>query len=126
VYYSGIIEVESAELVEPQVVPDASRYCVPHAGTLFGGLASLVVHLDLTLCQDGSELSQNGSQLGVCASIVRAGPQGELPTDGHLTAEVSHHFRASRGAKSVGACIDIDSLDLRAFVAQALNSPSNT
>jgi len=125
VYYSGIIEVESAELVEPQVVPDASRYCVPHAGTLFGSLAGLVVHFDLTLCQHGSELSQNGSQLSVGTSIIGARPQRELPADGHLAAEFSHRFWASRSAKSVRAYIDIDGFDLRAFVAQALNSPSN-
>jgi len=99
---------------------------VPHAGAFFR-FARLVVHRDLTLCQKSPELSQDGSQFGVPARVVFAGPKGESATNGHLAAELSDDFTASGDANSVvvRACIYVNGFDLRALVAQALNSSLN-
>jgi hypothetical protein len=96
---------------------------VPNTGAFFG-LARLMVHRDLTLCQNGRELGQNGSQFRVTSGVIGAGPKGESPTNGHLLAQPSDDLSPSRGVNSVvaRAGIDIHGFDLCALVAQALRS----
>jgi len=92
-----------------------------YAGALLW-LARLVIHGDLTFCQNGAELSQNGGQFGVRASVVRGGPKRESAAGGHLAAQLSDNFAPRDGTQAVrvGARIHIHGFDLRALAAQAL------
>lgn len=73
VYDRGITpNLSSGERLELRLrIVESCRYRVPDART-FIRLASVMIHCNLPLCQNGSELRQNGSQFGVAFCIIGA------------------------------------------------------
>src|SRR6478735_7867120 len=90
-------------------------------------LIRLVVHGDLTLCQKWREVRQNVRQLGVRASIIGAGPEGDAAATGHLFAQLLDYFTARGSAEPIirGPRVDVCRLDLGAFPTQALHAVTN-
>jgi len=94
----------------------------------FVRFASLMVHGNLTLCQERRKLRQDVRQLGVASAVSGARPEGDLPAGGDLTAELLDYFPARGGAESIVARtgIYVYRVDLCAFSTQALHAPTHT